>query len=326
MFRRSALSMLLVAGLAVTGAACGGGSSSAGSPTSTPSTSGAGDAQAVLASIRTNVGDLGPQKISVKFSATVSGSPKDPTLGAFLTKPITLTLDGPVDSKGKKADLTFEVAAGPIKVDGGFRQVGADSFVEVNGKWYSIPAGALSSATGTSGGSTTTTPSVDPQAILGAFGDPKKLLTNAKLVGTDDVDGIKSDHVQGDVDLAALVQGIAAVAKSSGSSASASPVSPAQIASSVSSLQQYVKSATADLWVGQDDKQLHRFATTIDGKTDAGTQASSGIDGFNITLDVSATPTSSPSVSAPSNPAPISQLTQDLGGLLGGLAATGMNG
>ena len=221
MFRRSALSMLLVAGLAVTGAACGGGgSSSADSSTSTPSASGAGDAQAVLASIRTNVGDLGPQKISVKFSATISGSPKDPTLGAFLTKPITLTLDGPVDSKGKKADLTFEVAAGPIKVDGGFRQVGDDSFVEVNGKWYSIPAGALSSATGSSGGSTTTTsPSVDPQAILGAFGDPKKLFTNAKLVGTEDVDGIKSDHVQGDVDLAALVQGIAAVAKSSGSSA-----------------------------------------------------------------------------------------------------------
>ena len=145
-------------------------------------------------------------------------------------------------------------------------------------------------------------------------------------MGTEDVDGIKTDHVQGDVDLAALVQGIAAVAKSSGSSAAASPVSPAQIASSVSSLQQYVKSATADLWVGQDDKQLHRFATTIDGKTDASTQASSGIDGFNITLDVSATPTSSPSVSAPANPAPISQLTQDLGGLLGGLAATGTNG
>jgi hypothetical protein len=305
--------VLLVAGLAVTGAACGGGGSSADSSTSTPSAGGAGDAQAILASIRTNVGDLGPQKISVKFSATISGSPKDPTLGAFLTKPITLTLDGPVDSKGKKADLTFEVAAGPIKVDGGFRQVGADSFVEVNGKWYSVPAGALSGTTGASG-------------ILGAFGDPTKLITNATLVGTEDVDGIKSDHVQGDVDLAALVQGIAAVAKSSGSSASASPVSPAQIASSVTSLQQYVKSATADLWVGQDDKQLHRFATTIDGKTDAGTQASSGIDGFKITLDVSATPTSSPSVSAPSSPAPISQLTQDLGGLLGGLAATGTNG
>ena len=109
-----------------------------------------------------------------------------------------------------------------------------------------------------------------------------------------------------------------------GQRASASPVSPAQIAQCVQSLQQYVKSATADLWVGQDDKQLHRFATTIDGKTDDSTKASSGIDGFNITLDVSATPTSTRRRSRlPSSPAPISQLEQDLGGLLGGLAATG---
>jgi hypothetical protein len=326
MFRRSALSLLLLAALALTGAACGGGGNSSASSSSTPSTtaSGNGDAQAILASIRTNVGDQGPQKISVKFTATISGTPTDPTLGAFLTKPISLTLDGPVDSKGKMSDLTFELAAGPIKVDGGFRQVGADSFVEVNGKWYSIPAGALSSVTGSSGGSTTTTSSsVNPQAILGAFGDPKKLFTNAKVVGTEDVGGIKTDHVQGDIDLAALVQGIAAVAKDSGSGASASPVSPAQIAQEVQSLQKYVKSATADVWVGQDDKQLHRFATTIDGKTDASTKTSSGIDGFTITLDVSATPTSAPSVSAPPNPAPISQLEQDLGGLLGGLAATG---
>jgi hypothetical protein len=329
MFRRSALSLLLVAGLAVTGTACGGGGSSSGSSnTSTASTSASGDsdAQSVLASIRTNVGDQGPQKLSVKFTATVSGTPTDPSIGAFLTKPITLTLDGPVDSKGKKSDLTFEVAAGPIKVDGGFRQVGSDSFLEVNGKWYSLPAGALSSVTGSSGGSTTTTSGTDPSALLSAFGDPKKLFTNAKLVGSEDVDGIKSDHVQGDVDLAALVQGIAAVAKTSGTGASASPVSPTQIAQEVQSLQKYVQSATADVWVGQDDKQLHRFATTIDGKTDASTKTSSGIDGFDITLDVSATPTSSPSVSAPSSPAPIAQLEQDLGGLLGGLAASGTNG
>jgi hypothetical protein len=332
MFRRSALPMVLLVALALTGAACGGGSKSSGSPSTTPGTSASSDsdAQAILSSIRTNVGDLGPQKIGVKFTATISGSPTDPTLGAFLTKPISLTLDGPVDSKGQKSDLTFELAAGPIKVDGGFRQVGADSFVQVNGKWYSIPPGALSSVTGSSGGSTTSTTSssssLNPQALLGAFGDPKKLFTNAKVAGTEDVDGIKTDHVQGDIDLAALVKGIAAVAKDSGSATSASPVSPAQIAQSVQSLQQYVKSATVDVWVGQDDKQLHRFATTIDGKTDDSTKASSGIDGFTITLDVSATPTSAPSVSAPSSPAPISQLEQDLGGLLGGLAATGATG
>jgi hypothetical protein len=317
MSRRSALSLLLVAGLCLTVAACGGSSSNAPS-TSTSSASGASDAQSVLSSIRTNVGEQGPQKISLAFTATISGSPTDPTLGAFLTKPISIKLDGPVDAKAKQSDLTFELSAGPIKVDGGLRQVGDASFVEVNGKC------ALSSSSGSTGSTTTTgSSSLDPQALLKAFGDPTALLANAKLAGSEDVGGVKSDHVTGDVDLAALVKGIAAVAKDSGSGTSASPISPAQVASSVQSLQQYVKSASADLWVGQDDKQIHRFATTIDGTTDASTKASSGIEGFKITLDISATPTSTPSVSAPASPAPIAQLQQDLGGLLGGLAAAG---
>jgi hypothetical protein len=320
MLRRSAISALLVAGLALTAAACGGSGSS--SSTSTPSAGGNGDAQAVLSAINTNVGDQGPQNISVKLSASISGSPKDPTLGAFLSKPVTLTLSGPVDTKAKQSDLTFELAAGPIKVDGGVREVGSAEYLEVNDKWYVLPANALSSATGTSTGSTTSSSSsVNPAALLQAFGDPKKLFTNAKLAGTDDVGGIKSDHVSGDIDLAALVRGISSAASST-SGTSASPVSPAQIASSVTSLEQYVKSATADIWVGQSDKQVHRFATTIDGATDASTKASSGIDGFKITLDVSATPTKTPSVSAPSNPAPIAQLENDLGGLLGGLSAS----
>jgi hypothetical protein len=321
MLRRSAISVLLVAGLALTAAACGGGSSSSTSTPSTGSASGNGDAQAVLSSINTNVGDQGPQDISVKLSAAISGSPTDPTLGAFLSKPITLTLSGPVDTKAKQTDLTFELAAGPIKVDGGVREVGSSEYLEVNGKWYVLPANALSSATGTSTGTTTSSSSsVNPGALLQAFGDPKKLFTNAKLAGTDDIGGIKSDHVTGDIDLAALVRGISSAASST-SGTSASPVSPAQIASSVKSLEQYVKSASADIWVGQSDKQVHRFATTIDGATDASTKASSGIEGFKITLDVSATPTKTPSVSAPSNPAPIAQLENDLGGLLGGLGA-----
>jgi hypothetical protein len=320
MFRhRSALAFLLVAGLSLTVAACGG-SSSGSSDTSTTGAASDSDAQSVLSSIRTNVGDQGPQKVSLTFTADIKGSAKDPTIGAFLSKPVSIKLDGTADTKAKMSDLTFELSAGPIKVDGGVRQVGDASFLEVNGKWYSLPAGSLSSTSGTS---TTSSSSVDPQAILKAFGDPTALFTNAKLDGSEDVGGVKSDHVEGDIDLAALVKGIGAVAQTSGSAASASPVSPAQVASGVQSLQQYVKSAKADLWVGQDDKQIHRFDTTVDGVTDDSTKASSGIEGFTITVDVSATPTSTPSVSAPSNPAPIAELQQDLGGLLGGLAGAG---
>jgi hypothetical protein len=321
MFRRSALALLLVVGLSLTVAACGGSSKSSSSTTGTGASAGDSDARAVLAGIRTDVADQGPQKVSVEFTATVSGSPKDPTLGAFLGKPISLKLEGPIDARAKRSDLTFEVSAGPIKVDGGLRQVGDDAFVEVNGKWYSLPAGSLSSTS--TGTTTSSSSSVDPQALMKAFGDPTALFKNAQLDGTEDVGGVKSDHVKGDIDLAALVRGISSVAGGAGSGASASPVSPAQVADGVRSLQQYVQSAAAELWVGQDDKQIHRFETTVDGTTDDATKSSSGIEGFKITLDVSATPTSTPSPSAPSSPAPIAQLQQDLGGLLGGLAAAG---
>ena len=108
MFRRSASALLLVAGLALTVAACGGSSSSSSTDTSGAKASGAGDAQAVLASIKTNVGDQGPQKIAVEFDATVSGSPKDPSLGAFLGKPITIKLDGPIDTILVPGALRFD--------------------------------------------------------------------------------------------------------------------------------------------------------------------------------------------------------------------------
>ncbi len=131
MFRRSPLALVLLAVLALTAAACGGGGSSASSTsdTSGASQAGSGDAQAVLSSIKTNVGDQGPQKIAVEFTATISGAAKDPTLGAFLTKPISIKVEGPADTKAKKSDLTFELSAGPIKVDGGLRQVGDASFL-----------------------------------------------------------------------------------------------------------------------------------------------------------------------------------------------------
>lgn len=323
MLRRSAVSLLLVAGLALTGAACGGsGASSSTTGTQSTSPGGDADARAVLGAIRTDVSEQGPQKLTLKLTASIDGSPKDPTLGIFLSKPISLTLSGPVDTKAKKSDVTFELAAGPIKVDGGLRQVGDESFLQVNGTWYALGKNALSTSSGTATGTTTTSSALDPQGLLAAFGDPEKLFTHASLDGTEDVDGIASDHVTGALDLAALVKGLSSVTGSA-SGTSASPVSPGQISAGVKSLQQYVRSATADVWVGQKDKQVHRFATTIKGVTDASTKASSGIESFSITLDASATPTSSPSVSAPSNPAPVAQLESDLGGLLGGLSAGG---
>jgi len=72
------------------------------------------------------------------------------------------------------------------------------------------------------------------QASSKAFGDPKALSPTPSWRVSEDVGGVKSDHVNGDIASAALVQGIAAVARTRQRHV-ASPISPAQVASSVQS-------------------------------------------------------------------------------------------
>ena len=139
---------------------------------------------------------------------------------------------------------------------------------QLNGKWYTLPADALSSSsggTGTGTGTTTTggTSKIDAQQIIAAFGKPGSIVKDAKLDGTEDVGGVKSDHITGTVDIAALVKGLTSAMSSVGSTST--PISPADLQSSVTQLQQYIKGATVDIYVGQSDHFVHKLATKIDG-------------------------------------------------------------
>lgn len=312
--RAARIPLVSLALVGLVAAGCGGGSKKSGATTA--SSSGGGDAAAILGSVKTATG--GPTKIGLNVTISVSGTPKNAQLSAFTSKPITLTLSGPADTAAKKADLTFSAAAGPLNLSGALREDGDKAWLQFNGKWYTLPASSLSSSSGTGAGS-----SLDSSKLIANLGAPSKLFRNAKVTGSEDVGGVKSDHVSGDIDIAALVRGLSNVSKSAGGS---TPVSPGSVQSAVSQLRKYVKTAKADVYVGQSDKVIHRLSTTIDGVTDASTKASSGIDGFTIKLDVTSTPTSSPSVQAPPSPAPLSQLQQDLGGLMGGLAGGGQAG
>ena len=142
--------------LALVASGCGGGKkddSSAGTAATTAS--GSGSPEAILNSISTNTSATGPQKITVNLKVGVNGDPKDPSVAAFLSKPVTLTVDGSTDGTAKKTDLTFSVAAGPLAFNGEVRQLGNQAWLELNGKWYTLPADALSSSSGGTGTTTT---------------------------------------------------------------------------------------------------------------------------------------------------------------------------
>ncbi len=304
----SALAVLSAAALV---AGCGGGSDKktggSGEPTST-------DPIALLKSVNTKVDNQQPVKVDLNMTLSASEKPTNPQLATFLDKPITIKLSGPSDTKNKKTDLTFSVVAGPVNVSGEIRQVGEDGFVAVNNKWYKLDPGTLS------GKSTTDASSkLDTQKLLDAVGDPAKLIKNAKVDGVEDIGGIKSDHVSGDIDIAELLAAAGRVADASGQS---SNTSVEQLKTASEQLKKYIDNAKMDVWIGQSDHQLHRAKLDTAIKLDDATAKQAGLKGAALTIDIQSVPTTTPTVTAPTDTSPISDLTSNLGSLLSGLGGS----
>jgi len=293
--------------LGLVGAGCGG---SGNKPSASGATTAAasGDAKSILSSIKP-ITQEGPQKLAFKLGVDLNGTLKDPTMAALLgSGTIALDLSGPIDTTAKVADLTFAATAGKINLAGGLRVAGDKAFLKLKDKWYALPLSSLNSAT------TGSNPSVDPAKILAALGDPSDLVTNATVVGAEDIEGISTDHIAGDIDTAALVKAIARVAASLGSNTG--PINAKQITDATAQLEKFVKKAKVELWIGRDDKQIHRFKIDLDAILDDKTKTSSGLDGFAVTATLTSTPTDSPKVETPPNAGTVKDLQTDIGPII----------
>jgi hypothetical protein len=318
MSRRMAFLLTPLLLLSLIGAGCGGGGDDAPSASTSPAATSSGDAAVILSSIKP-VAQQGPQKIALNLAVKLDGTLKDPTVGALLgSGPIALNLSGPVDATAKAADLAFDAKAGKINLAGGLRVVGDKAFLQLADKWYELPADAFTTTTSGSTGS------VDVAKALEALGDPSALIKNATVVGSEVIEGIDTDHVAGDVDTAELVKAISRVAATVDTSSS--PIDASQISEATAKLEEFVKNAKVELWIGKEDKQVHRFKVNLDAVLDADTKASSGLNGFNLDVALTSTPTDSPNVEAPSGALPASQLQTDIGPIilagLGGATTT----
>ena len=304
--QRSRFIASALAASAVLAAGCGSSSSSSGGNGGATS-----DPKAVLASIKVPAANVGPQKVDVKMSVTVKGKPTSPQVAAFTSKPITLSLTG--SSEGKKADLTYTVNAGPISgFTGGLRVIDDKSWLEIGGTWYELP-------TNTSGQATSGA-SVDPQKLLEAFGKPDQYLKDITSAGSEKIGDVDSDHIKGNLDLAAFLE--ASVKAAATVQASSSAISDEQLAKAKVAIQQVVKKSTAEVWVGKSDKFIHKLSVDLTGEVTGDTQKQSGVDGFDANIAIESTPTTSITVEVPAGAKPASELQQGLGGLLGGLSGS----
>ena len=315
--RRSPVAVAALAALALTVAACGGsGKSSSSTPASTgsSSSSGSGGAAGILSAIDTKA-STGPQKLKLDVNVDIKGAPTNQQLALFTKQPIHLGVDGVVDSTGKSADVNVSVTLGKTPIEAEIRTGGGKSWIQIDGKWYDLPADVLSSTTGTTLPTGASTSNLDAGKILAAIGDPSKLLDNAS-VSSDKVEGIDSDKVSGDVNIDGVAAAAANLSKSLGSSTTTAPTQ-AQIDKTAAQLKKIVNKAHVDLWVGKSDHKVHRVAFTLDAAMDAATKSSSGIDSAVITFDVTTVDASAPDISAPSSVGTPAEFQAAVVGLLG---------
>ena len=312
--RRSPVAVVALVAVALTTAACGSSSKSSDSANTSASASDSGDAAGILSAIDTKA-STGPQKIKLDLNVDIKGTPKDQQLAIFTKQPIHLGVDGAVDSTGKSADVNVSVTLGSSPIDAEIRSGAGKSYIQVDGKWYDLPANTLSSTTGTSLPSGASVSNLDAGKILAAIGDPAKLLDNAS-VSSESVEGIDSDKVSGDVNMSGLATAAANVSKSMGNS-TATGASQAEIDKVVTQLNKIVKKAHVDIWVGKSDHKVHRVAFSVDTAMDDATKQSQGIDSASVNLDVTTVDTSAPDTSAPSSLGTQAEFQAALMGLLG---------
>jgi len=303
--------------LALTVAACGGSSNSADSSSSADMSApanGSGEAAGILSAIDTQA-STGPQKLKLDVNVDIKGTPANQQLALFTKQPIHLGLDGVIDSTGKSADVNVSVTLGKSPLEAEIRTGGGKSWIQIDGKWYDLPANVLSSTTGTTLPAGVSTSNLDAGKILAAIGDPAKLLDNAS-VSSDTVEGVDSDKVSGDVNIEGVAAAAANLSKSLGDSTATAP-SQAEIDKTVTQLKKIVNKAHVDVWVGKSDHKVHRVAFTLDAAMDDATKQSSGIDAATIDFDVTTADASAPDISAPSSVGTPAEFQAAVVGLLG---------
>ena len=296
MRRRTTLMFLTpLAALSLIGAGCGGGTKSGESTGDTSASS--NDPAAILGAVKP--GDQAkPAKMSIDLGVTLAGQLTNPQVAAFLgSGPINLKLSGPVDPTAKSMDMVFDIKAGKIALPGKMRIIdGTTAFVGLQDKWYSIPESSLKS--------NTTQLATDPAETLAALGNPADLLDNETVVGGETIEGIATDHVAGDLNLDKLAEAMQRLSKSSPS---------ATQAEDLAKLKEAVQNGKVDVWIGQEDKQVHRLKFDMDVTVPEESKDSAmGVTGAKVSFTVQSTPLSSVSVTAPTGALTMEQFQNDL--------------
>ena len=220
--------------------------------------------------------------------------------------PIVLKITGPFSVTGgafAKFDLAFAATLAGDQYTGAIISTGQKGFVKLDSRTFSIDDAFVSKIR--SGADKAKKSGL--KASLGI--DPSTWISNPQMKGNEQVGGVQTQRIGGDVDVSKLLADIATlIDKVGGPSSSKSFLTPKlrkQIADAV-------KSATVDVWTGAQDKILRQIAVAI--QFEFATDVKPPIAGLeagkiHLKLRLDDVNGAAVKVSAPQHARPLSELT-----------------
>jgi hypothetical protein len=229
---------------------------------------------------------------------------------------VGLKAAGAFDQVGPKFDLDLSATGGGEETSLRALSDGKQGFLRFGGRWYTVPKEQFERLGERQAGA--------GQSPLSALGvDPRSWLRNPTDQGTAQVGGEATDHVSADVDTAKMVSDFQGLAERTGQAADIPP----QMRETI---EDAVKQARVDVYVGQADGALRRLVVTaqLDAAVVPGVPPMQG----QLRFDVQISDVNRPQrFRAPRGAAPVSDLSDvpglgDLGALGGSGAGSGAGG
>lgn len=248
---------------------------------------------------------------------------------AALKDPIRLKLTGPyeggVDGKLPAFDWDVSLSGGGQGLEADLVSTRENVFVSLQGTAYEVGEQAV----GAFNSQLAAASRRQPDGGLGRFGiDAADWLEDGKDEGTQKIAGVETTHIAAGVDVGRMLDDLNKIIDRAGSAGVSGPAPPPQLtADQKRQVQDVVRDANLDVYVGKDDKVIRRISANLDLNVPEGARTRlGGIQGGKITFTVEFADIGKPiSVKAPRDARPIGELSRQLGGLgaLAGGAAGG---
>src|SRR3954454_11251970 len=229
--------------------------------------------------------------------------------------PVKLSVQGPYESGGNqtipKADWDVAASASGQNFSAGFISTGDNAWIGFQGQNYEVGKAAVAQINQ----QIRQAAGQNKNKGFSQFGiDPRDWLTDAKDEGSEKVGGVETDHVSAALDVSKFVDDLNRLVRKAGSRAGTSAqITPAQ----KKQIEDVVKNPRFDVYVGKDDNIIRRLSADLTFSVPSDKQAQlGGLKSGTLSFSIEFADVGKPqTIAAPANAKPLSELTNQLGGL-----------